>query len=85
MEESTNPEPSELEKADVKLGKEVASHRHHPLVKAIGKAGKIADQEPLYAIAAAVSSTVSSRETGGSPAQARRCLPRWVRLMGRRA
>lgn len=54
MEESTNPEPSELEKADVKLGKEVASHRHHPLVKAIGKAGKIADQEPLYAIAAAV-------------------------------
>ncbi len=43
-----------LEKADVDLGKELASHRNKPAVKMAAKAGKISDQEPLYAIAAAI-------------------------------
>jgi membrane-associated phospholipid phosphatase len=42
---------SPMEKADVALGTKVASHRHHPLVKAAGSAGKIGDQGPLCAIA----------------------------------
>jgi membrane-associated phospholipid phosphatase len=46
---------SAMEKADVAIGSKVASHRHHPLVKAAGSAGKIGDQGPLYAIAAGVS------------------------------
>jgi membrane-associated phospholipid phosphatase len=41
---------TDLEKADIELGKKIAKHRHHPVAKAAGKAGKLGDQEPLYAI-----------------------------------
>ncbi|MDQ6654643.1 MAG: phosphatase PAP2 family protein [Verrucomicrobiota bacterium] len=56
MEHST-PQPkrtSEVENADIALGKELASQRDHPAVKAAGAAGKIGDQGPLYAISAAL-------------------------------
>jgi membrane-associated phospholipid phosphatase len=43
---------SDLEKADVELGTKLARHRDHPLAKAAGKASKIGDQGPLYAISA---------------------------------
>ena len=42
----------DVEKADVDLGKKVASHRDHPVVKAAGYAGKIGDQGPLYTLSA---------------------------------
>ena len=45
---------SDVEKADIELGKKVAKHRHHPLAKAAGKAGKFGDQEPLYALASGI-------------------------------
>ncbi|HKP93897.1 MAG TPA: phosphatase PAP2 family protein [Chthoniobacterales bacterium] len=45
---------SDVEKADIELGKKIAKHRHHPLAKAAGKAGKFGDQEPLYALASGV-------------------------------
>lgn len=41
-----------VENADVALGQQLASHRDEPLVQAAGKAGKIGDQEPLYALSA---------------------------------
>jgi membrane-associated phospholipid phosphatase len=41
---------SDLEKADIEVGKKLAKHRHHPVAKAAGKAGKIGDQGPLYAL-----------------------------------
>jgi membrane-associated phospholipid phosphatase len=47
-------EASDVEKADVELGKKLASHRDEPAVKAAANAGKIGDQAPLYAISAAV-------------------------------
>lgn len=48
-------EPHEaVEEADVEIGRELASNRHHPAVKAAGFASKIGDQEPLYAISAAL-------------------------------
>jgi membrane-associated phospholipid phosphatase len=43
---------SDVEKADVEVGKKIASHRNDPLVKAAGDAGKIGDQGPLYAMSA---------------------------------
>lgn len=43
---------SEVEKADVDLGKKLASHRDDPLVRAAGNAGKLGDQGPLYALCA---------------------------------
>jgi len=46
--------PDEFEAADVELGKKIAGHRDEPVSKAAGKASKIGDQEPLYAISAAV-------------------------------
>jgi membrane-associated phospholipid phosphatase len=46
--------PSDLERADIELGKKMASHREDPAVKAAGEAGKIGDQGPLYAISAAL-------------------------------
>jgi len=52
--ESGNPKFNQLEKADVEFGKELASHRDKPVVKIAAKASKIGDQEPLYAIGAAV-------------------------------
>jgi membrane-associated phospholipid phosphatase len=45
-----DPSVSDLEKADIKLGKKIAKHRHHPIAKAAGKAGKLGDQGPLYAL-----------------------------------
>src|SRR3954447_20743109 len=45
---------SDLEKADIKLGKKIAKHRHHPVAKAAGKAGKLGDQGPLYALSSGV-------------------------------
>jgi membrane-associated phospholipid phosphatase len=45
---------SPLEQADVELGTKLASNRHHPFVKAARLASKLSDQEPLYAIGAAV-------------------------------
>lgn len=41
-----------MEKADIELGKQLASQRDHPAVQAVGAAGKIGDQGPLYAISA---------------------------------
>lgn len=41
---------TDLEKADIELGKQIAKHRHHPAAKAAGKAGKLGDQGPLYAL-----------------------------------
>ena len=56
-------EKSELEKADVELGKKIAKHRHHPVAKAAGNAGKIGDQGPLYALSAGLLAVgVSSRD-----------------------
>ena len=45
---------TDLEKADIELGKKIAKHRHHPVAQAAGKAGKIGDQEPLYALSCGV-------------------------------
>lgn len=45
---------SDVEKADIELGLKMASRRDDPAVKAAGKAGKIGDQAPLYAISVAV-------------------------------
>ncbi len=43
---------SDVEKADVEVGKKMASHRDDPLVKAAGYAGKLGNQAPLYALSA---------------------------------
>lgn len=43
---------SDLEKADVELGTKIAKQRDKPLAKTAGKASKIGDQGPLYAISA---------------------------------
>jgi membrane-associated phospholipid phosphatase len=54
---------SDLEKADIELGKKLAKHRHHPVAKAAAKAGKIGDQGPLYALSAGLLAVgVSSRD-----------------------
>jgi len=54
---------TDLEKADIELGKKIAKHRHHPVAKAAGKAGKFGDQEPLYALSAGVLAVgVASRD-----------------------
>ena len=45
---------TDLEKADVAIGRKLASRRDHPAVKAASIADKIGDQEPLYAISAAL-------------------------------
>ena len=45
---------SEVEKVDVEVGTKLASQRDHPLAKAAGKASKLGDQGPLYAISAGV-------------------------------
>jgi membrane-associated phospholipid phosphatase len=54
---------SDLEKADIELGKKIAKHRHHPVAKAVGKAGKLGDQGPLYALSSGVLAVgVASRD-----------------------
>ena len=45
---------NDLEKADIEIGKKIAKHRHHPAAKAAGKASKLGDQGPLYALSAGV-------------------------------
>ena len=45
---------SDLEQADIELGKKIAKHRHHPAAKAAGKAGKFGDQGPLYALSSGI-------------------------------
>lgn len=41
-----------VERLDVELGRKLASRRGSPVVQAAAKAGKLGDQEPLYALAA---------------------------------
>jgi membrane-associated phospholipid phosphatase len=54
---------SDLEKADIKLGKKIAKHRQHPVAKAAGKAGALGDQGPLYALSSGVLAVgVASRD-----------------------
>ena len=54
---------TDVEKADIELGKKIAKHRHHPAAKAAGKAGKFGDQEPLYALSVGVLAVgVASRD-----------------------
>src|ERR671921_657104 len=54
---------SDLERADIDLGKKIAKHRHHPVAKAAGKAGKLGDQGPLYALSSGVLAVgVASRD-----------------------
>src|SRR3954465_14756766 len=54
---------SDLEKTDIKLGKKIAKHRHHPVAKAAGKAGKMGDQGPLYALSSGLLAVgVASRD-----------------------
>ena len=48
------PAASKVERADVKLGKKLASERESPLVKAAARAGEIGDQGPLYVLSAAL-------------------------------
>src|SRR4051812_15530709 len=47
------PDPDSVEEADVELGKKLADHKDDPLVRALAEVGKLGDQEPLYAYAAA--------------------------------
>jgi membrane-associated phospholipid phosphatase len=54
MSDNPNAARNDLEKADIELGKKIAKHRHHPVAKAAGKAGKFGDQGPLYAISSGV-------------------------------
>ena len=54
MSDESDSTKSEVEKADIALGKKIASKRHHPAVKAVASAGKLGDQGPLYALATGV-------------------------------
>jgi membrane-associated phospholipid phosphatase len=53
-EDEESSDKPEIEKADIALGKKMASERDHPLVKAAGNASKVGDQGPLYALSVAV-------------------------------
>jgi membrane-associated phospholipid phosphatase len=54
---------SPLEGADLRLGQRLAAARNVPFVKAVATAGKLGDQEPLYALSAllVVAGAVSRR------------------------
>jgi membrane-associated phospholipid phosphatase len=54
MPDESDSATNDVEKADIELGKKMASKRHHPAVKAAATAGKFGDQGPLYALAAGV-------------------------------
>ena len=59
----------DLEKSDIKVGAKLARHRNHPVAEAAGKASKIGDQGPLYAISAGlliVGVAARDRRLGGS-------------------
>jgi membrane-associated phospholipid phosphatase len=45
---------TDLEQADIEIGKKIAKHRHHAVAKAAGKAGKLGDQGPLYALSSGI-------------------------------
>lgn len=63
MHDESESTTNEIEKADIELGKKIASKRHHPAVKAAAAAGKFGDQGPLYALAAGVLAVgVTSRD-----------------------
>jgi membrane-associated phospholipid phosphatase len=63
MSDNPNAEANDLEKADIELGKKIAKHRHHPVAKAAGKAGKLGDQGPLYALSSGILAVgVASRD-----------------------
>jgi membrane-associated phospholipid phosphatase len=53
-EENDGSTTNDVEKADIKLGKKIASKRHHPAVKAAASAGKFGDQGPLYALSSGI-------------------------------
>src|SRR3954471_1260270 len=60
---ATEGHAGDVEKADIELGTKLAKHRHHPIAKAVGKAGKIGDQRPLYALSAGLLAVgLSSRD-----------------------
>ncbi|HEY9216723.1 MAG TPA: phosphatase PAP2 family protein, partial [Phenylobacterium sp.] len=44
----------QVEKLDIEVGERLARKRNRPGVKAVAKAGKLGDQEPLYALSAVV-------------------------------
>ena len=54
MSDKPDPPTNDVEKADITLGKKIASKRNHPAVKAAATAGELGDQGPLYALAAGV-------------------------------
>lgn len=54
---------SDIEKADIEIGKKIAKHRHHPVAQAAGKAGELGDQGPLYALSSGILAVgVASRD-----------------------
>src|SRR3954471_13399341 len=60
---ATEGHAGDVEKADIELGTKLAKHRHHPVAKAAGKAGKIGDQGPLYALSSGLLAVgVASRD-----------------------
>jgi membrane-associated phospholipid phosphatase len=54
MPDEADSAANEAEKADIALGKKIASKRHDPVVKAAATAGEFGDQGPLYALATGV-------------------------------
>jgi membrane-associated phospholipid phosphatase len=55
MPAATDPQaPGALERADLALGRKLASRRRRRSVRALAKVGKLADQEPLYGLGAAL-------------------------------
>jgi membrane-associated phospholipid phosphatase len=63
MSDEPDAPTSEVEKADIAVGKKIASKRHHPAVKAAASAGEFGDQGPLYAMATGVLAVgVASRD-----------------------
>ncbi|MEY2548424.1 MAG: hypothetical protein QOD64_1006 [Verrucomicrobiota bacterium] len=54
MPDESDSATNKVEKADIALGKKIASKRHHPAVKAAASAGEFGDQGPLYALATGV-------------------------------
>jgi membrane-associated phospholipid phosphatase len=54
MRDQPDSKTNDLEQADIAVGTKIAKHRHHPVAKAAGKAGKFGDQGPLYALAGGV-------------------------------
>jgi membrane-associated phospholipid phosphatase len=54
MSDESDARTSKVEKADIALGKKIASNRDHPAAKAAAAAGELGDQGPLYALATGV-------------------------------